>query len=106
MSRSFALKLQKGLRAALVADSSLTALVAAGVYWKPPQAPIKYPFVRFGEIQPRSVDTDGSAGAELTFNLEGYSQTTGRVEATQIAETVRNALHRSVGTVFLSVRKS
>ena len=39
MSSGFALELQKGLRAALVADSSLTALVAARVYDEPPQAP-------------------------------------------------------------------
>ena len=91
MSSSFALELQKGLRAALVADSSLTALVAARVYDEPPQAPT-YPFVRFGDIQTRSADTDGNTGAEVTFNVEGYSQTTGRVEATQIAEAVRNAL--------------
>ena len=101
MSSSFALELQKGLRAALVADSSLTALVAARVYDEPPQAPT-YPFVRFGDIQPRSADTDGSTGAEVTFNVEGYSQTTGRVVATQIAEALRNALHRSEGLITLS----
>ena len=34
--------------------------------------------------------------------MEGYSQTTGRVEATQIAGAVRNALHRSEGSVTRS----
>ena len=90
MSSGFPLELQKGLRAALVADSCLTALVAARVYDEPPQAPI-YPFVRFGGIQPRSADTDGRTGAEVTFNVEGYLQTAGRFEATQIAQAVRNA---------------
>ena len=47
------------------------------------------------------MDTDGTTGAEVTFNVEAYSQTTGRVEATQIAEAVRNALHRSEGSVTL-----
>ena len=101
MSNSFALELQKGVRATLVANSSLTALVAARVYDEPPQN-VTYPFVRFGDIQPRSMDTDGSTGADVTFNIEGYSQTTGRVEATQIAEAVRTALHRQEGSVSLT----
>ena len=101
MSNSFALELQKGVRAALVANSSLTALVAARVYDEPPQN-VTYPFVRFGDIQPRSMDTDGSTGADVTFNIEAYSQTTGRVEATQIAEAVRTALHRQEGSVSLN----
>ena len=41
------------------------------------------------------MDTDGTMCAEVTFNVEAYSQTTGSFEATQIAEAVRNALHRS-----------
>ena len=82
---SFALESQKGVRAALVAESNITSLVSTRIYDEPPQN-VTYPFVRFGDIQPRSMDTDGSTGAEVTFNVEGYSQTTGRVEATQIAE--------------------
>ena len=35
--------------------------------------------------------------------MEGYSQITERVEATQIAEAVRNALHRSEVSVTLSI---
>ena len=101
MSNSFALALQKVIRAALVADSGVTALVSARIYDEPPQN-VTYPFVRFGDIQPRSMDTDGTTGAEVTFNVEAYLQTTGRVEATQISEAVRNALHRSEGSVTLS----
>jgi len=101
MSNSFALELQKGVRATLVANSGVTALVAARVYDEPPQN-VTYPFVRFGDIQPRSMDTDGSTGADVTFNIEAYSQTTGRVEATQIAEAVRTALHRQEGSVSLT----
>ena len=48
------------------------------------------------------MDTDGSTDAEVTFNVEAYSQTTGRVEATQISEAVRNVLHRSKDAVTLS----
>ena len=102
MSSRFALELQKGICAALVANSGVTALVSTHICDEPPQN-VTYPFVRFGDIQPRSMDTDGSTGAEVTFNVEGYSQTTERVEATQIAEAVRNALHRSEVSVTLSM---
>ena len=101
MSDGFALAFQKGVRAALVANSGVTNLVSTRVYDEPPQN-VTYPFVRFGDIQPRSADTDGTTGAEVTFNVETYSQTTGRVEATQIAEAIRTALHRSEGSVTLS----
>ena len=37
MSNSFALELQKGIRAVLVADSGVTALVSARIYDEPPQ---------------------------------------------------------------------
>ena len=101
MSNSFVLELQNGICVALVADSGVTALVSTRICDEPPQN-VTYPFVRFGDIQPRSMDTDGTTGAEVTFNVEAYSQTTGRIEATQIAEAVRNALHRSEGSVTLS----
>ena len=61
MSNSFALELQKGIRAALVADSGVTALVSPRIYDEPPQN-VTYPFVRFGDIQPRSMDTDVTTG--------------------------------------------
>lgn len=72
----------------------MTALVSMRIYDETPQK-VTYPLVRFGDIQPCSMDTDGTTGAEVTFNVEAYSLNTGRVEATQIAEAVRNALHRS-----------
>ena len=90
---SFALELQKGVCAALFADSNITALSSTRVYDEPPKN-VMCPFVRFGDLQPRSMDNDGLTGAELIFNVEACSQNTGRVEATQIAEAVRNALRR------------
>ena len=44
---SFALELQRGVRAALVADSNIMALVSTRVYDEPPQN-MTYPFARFG----------------------------------------------------------
>ena len=101
MSNGFALELQKGVRARLVADSSVTALVSTRIYDEPPIS-VTYPFIRFGNIVPQADDTDGSIGAEVSMNIEAFSQATGRVEATQIAEAVRASLHRQETSVSLT----
>ena len=59
----------------------------------------------FSDLQPWSINTDPSTGAEVSFNVEAYSQTVGHVEATQIAEVVRNELQRSEGSVSMSGMK-
>lgn len=101
MSNGFALELQKAVRTRLAADSATTALVSTRIYDEPP-TPVTYPFIRFGGIVPRADDTDGSTGADVTLYLEAFSQTTGRVEATQILEAVRTALHRQETNVSLT----
>jgi hypothetical protein len=101
MANGFALELQKGLRAALVADSDVTALVSTRIYDEPPQA-VTYPFVRFGDIVPRAADTDGRLGMEITLSFHAFSRTTGRVQAAQIAEAIRESLHRKETTVSLT----
>ena len=97
----FALELQKGIFAALTANSGVTSLVSTRVYDEPPDK-VTYPYVRFGTIEPRTNDTDQSTGAAVALNLEVYSQATGRVQATQIAEAIRAALHRSEAAVTLA----
>lgn len=101
MPDGFALELQKGVRASLVADSSITNLVSTRVYDEPPEG-VTFPYIRFGRIEPTTFDTDGSVGADVGFTIEGYSQATGRVEATQIAEAIRAALHRQEQSVSLT----
>jgi len=101
MSNGFALEVQKGVRTTLLAASDVTDLVSTRVYDEPP-TPVAYPFIRFGNITPSADDTDGSLGAEVSFEIEAFTQTTGRVEATQIAEAVRAALHRQEGSVTLT----
>jgi len=98
---TFALELQKGVRAALVGSSAVTSLVSTRVYDEPPHD-VVYPYIRFGDIIPRSDDTDGSLGAEVTMSIQTYSRDTGRVEATQVAEAVRTLLHRNESGVTLS----
>ena len=101
MANGFALELQKGVRAALIADSDITNLVATRVYDEPPQSPT-FPFIRFDQIEPQAMDTDGSTGADVVLTIQGFSRSTGRVEATQIAEAIRSALHRQDEAITLS----
>jgi hypothetical protein len=101
MSDGFALELQKGIRAALVADSDITDLVSTRVYDEPPQRPT-YPFIKFGSIQPQADDTDGSTGANISLTIDAFSRATGRVEASRIAEAIRASLHRQEETVSLA----
>ena len=101
MANGFALELQKGVRAALIADTGITNLVSTRVFDEPPQNPT-FPFVRFDQIEPQVDDTDGSIGADVILTIQAFSRSTGRVEATQIAEAIRAALHRKERSVALS----
>lgn len=101
MPDGFALELQKAVRASLVADSSITNLVSTRVFDEPPEG-VTFPYIRFGRIEPTTLDTDGSLGADVALTIEGYSQATGRVEATQIAEAIRAALHRQEQSISLT----
>ena len=52
------------------------------------------------------MDTDCSARAVVIFKVEGCFQTAGRLGATQISETVQNALDKSKSAASLSMTKS
>jgi hypothetical protein len=94
MADGFILSLQKGLRAALVADSDLSALVSSRIYDEPPQN-VAFPYVRFGDITPSAFDTDTTQGASVTISIESHSRSpSGRVEAARMAEAIKSALHR------------
>jgi hypothetical protein len=83
-----------GLRAALIADAAVAALVADRVVDEPAPA-IQFPYVRFGQITPVPDDTDGAEGARITVGLVVHSRPEmGRVEAAQICEAMKSALHR------------
>ena len=102
MADGFALALQKGLRAALVADAGVADLVSTRIYDEPPQDVI-FPYLRFGDIQPSAFDTDTTEGAEVTISLEAHSRSaSGRVEAVRIVEAVKAALHRQEASVTVT----
>lgn len=102
MADGFALSLQKGVRAALAADAGVSALVGTRIYDEPPQD-VTFPYVRFNDISPSAYDTDTTEGAEVTLSLQAHSRSaSGRVEAVQIAEAIKDALHRQEASVTVA----
>ena len=102
MADGFSLALQKGLRAALVANSDVTDLVSTRVYDEPPQD-VVFPYLRFGEITPVAFDTDTLEGSLVSVSLEANSRSaSGRVEAARIVEAVKAALHRQETAVTVT----
>jgi hypothetical protein len=98
----FALSVQKGVRAALVANAGVTDIVGQRVYDEPPQD-VTFPYLRFGDISPNAFDTDTTEGAEVTISLEAHSRSaSGRVEAVQVVEAVKEALHRQEAAVTVT----
>ena len=102
MADGFVLALQKGLRAALVANSDVTDLVSSRVYDEPTQD-VVFPYLRFGEITPVAFDTDTLEGSLVSVSLEANSRSaSGRVEAARIVEAVKAALHRQETAVTVT----
>jgi hypothetical protein len=102
MADGFALAMQKGLRAALAANAGVAALVGARIYDEPPQN-VVFPYLRMVDIDPTAFDTDTTEGAEISISVEAYSRSaSGRVEAAQMAEAVRAALHRQETSLTVS----
>lgn len=102
MADGYALSIQKGIRAALAADADVAALVSTRIYDEPPQD-VAYPYIRFNTIQPNAFDTDTAEGALVDISLEAHSRSaSGRVEASQIAEAVKAALHRQEASVTVA----
>jgi hypothetical protein len=102
MADGFALAMQKGLRAALAANAGVAALVGARIYDEPPQN-VVFPYLRMVDINPAAFDTDTTEGAEISISVEAYSRSaSGRVEAAQMAEAVRAALHRQEASLTVS----
>ena len=102
MADGFALAMQKGIRAALAANAGVSALVGARIYDEPPQN-VVFPYLRMVDINPAAFDTDTTEGAEISISVEAYSRSaSGRVEAAQMAEAVRAALHRQETSLTVS----
>lgn len=84
-----------GIRAHLIADPDLAALIGDRVVDEPREN-ITLPFLRFGRVEPINDDTDGTEGAIVAVGLEVYSRpVAGRTECARVIEAVRRALHRA-----------
>jgi hypothetical protein len=102
MADGFALAIQKGLRARLVANAGVTAIVSTRVYDEPPQA-VTFPYLRFDQITANAFDTDSTLGSVVDITIEANSRSaSGRVEAVQMVEAVRAALHRQEANVTVT----
>lgn len=94
MADGFGTATQAALRAALIADAGVAALVGDRVVDAPVEG-LAFPYVRFGDIEPRADDTDGARGAAVSVGLEAHSRPgAGRIEAARIMEAIEAALHR------------
>jgi hypothetical protein len=102
MADGFALAIQKGLRARLVANAGVTTIVSTRVYDEPPQA-VTFPYLRFDQITANAFDTDSTLGSVVDITIEANSRSaSGRVEAVQMVEAVRAALHRQEANVTVT----
>lgn len=102
MADGFALAIQKGLRTALVANAGVSAIVSTRIYDEPPQN-VVFPYLRFDEITSNAFDTDSTVGSSVDITIEANSRSaSGRVEAVQMVEAVRAALHRQETTVTVT----
>ena len=102
MADGFALAMQKGLRAALVANAGVIAIVSTRIYDEPPQN-VTFPYLRFDQITANAFDTDSTVGSAVDITIEANSRSaSGRVEAVQMVEAVRAALHRQEANVTVT----
>lgn len=101
MADGFITATQKGIRAALIANAGVTALIGTRLYDEPPQD-VVYPYARFLGVEPTAFDTDTTEGALVTVTFEAHSRSaSGRVEAARIAEAIKAALHRQEASVAI-----
>lgn len=99
MADGYTTAAQAALRAALIADAGVAALVGDRVLDEPKEDAV-LPYVRFGDLTKIGDDTHGTLGAIVSVGLEVHSRPVfGRTEATRICEAINAALHRQPAAV-------
>ncbi|MCF6304412.1 MAG: DUF3168 domain-containing protein [Rhodobacteraceae bacterium] len=102
MADGYGLDLQVGIRAALVGNAAIAALVGARVYDTPPQ-PSVYPLIQLPAANVDPAHTDGTLAAYVTISIEAHSQSiAGSVECQKIIEAIRAVLDRGESSVTLA----
>ena len=92
-----------GVRAALLSDAGVAALVADRVV-DHADPDILLPYVQLGRVEPVRDDTDGTTGAQVTMGLICHSRPPygGQTEANLICEAISDALHRQPEAVTVT----
>jgi len=94
--------LLRAVRAALMADSKIAALVGSRVYDRVPErqdggADVATPYISFGPSDELPADTDCIDGVEITFQVDVWSsgddEAYSSAECRTISERVRRVLH-------------
>lgn len=88
-----ALEVQKAVKTALDAATTLTAIVGTRIYDQPPQSPT-YPYLRIGDVLGDPWEATNMEGWEGVMDIDCWSRKPGKVEAQQIANAAFSALHR------------
>jgi isoleucyl-tRNA synthetase len=89
---SAALALQKAMVATLRANALLTAVVSARIYDRVP-ANAPRPYVHLRQFQELDDSNDCSDAWEVNVDLDVWSETPGKPEASRAAMAIRDALH-------------
>lgn len=99
--------LQRALRAGLIADAAIAALVSSRVYDEPPERgdpDYATPFIRFGRFIRSPMDTDSTAALDIAFGLEVHTEpAAGRASARQVSDVLYSSLHRQEGIISASL---
>ena len=88
------LSLRGAVRAAILGDAALAALLNNGVYDEAPRHAV-FPYVSFGDVTLRDWSTGGGPGLEHDFILDIWSAAPGAREAIQIADLIVALLSRA-----------
>lgn len=90
---SASLELQKAIVARLKANSGVTAIVSQRIFDRVPED-AAFPFVQIGYFQEVDDHNECHDAFEVFMEIQCWSRAVGQVEAKQLAEAVRKALHR------------
>jgi hypothetical protein len=89
---SVAVALQKLIFDTLRAEAAVSAFVGLRVYDRVPAEP-SFPYLSFGAYDFVSDDSDCIDAGEHILQVDVWSRAVGRVQAKQITDSVRRALH-------------
>jgi hypothetical protein len=83
------------LRAVLIEDAGVLALVPANRIVDHAPADIEFPYIRLDRTEVTPDDTDNTTGARIALGLECFTRPEfGRAEASKICSALYSAIHR------------